>query len=202
MNKNKCNPELIHPTAIIDDGAQIGLSTKIWHWTHICSGAKIGSNCSLGQNVFVGNNVLIKNNVKIQNNVSIFDNVILEDYVFCGPSMVFTNVLNPRSEIPRKEEYKTTIIKKGATLGANCTIICGVTINEFAFIGAGSVVTNNIKKFALVVGNPARQIGWMSRYGEKIDLPLRGDGEWECRKTGSFYILKDDEITHTEKIEK
>ena len=205
MNKKKTTKNLkayVHPSSIVDDGAQIGSSTKIWHWTHVCSGAKIGNNCSLGQNVYVGNKVEIKNNVKIQNNVSIFDNVILEDYVFCGPSMVFTNVYNPRSEITRKDEYKKTLIKKGATLGANCTIICGVTVDEFAFIGAGALVNNNVKKFALVVGIPAKQIGWMSRYGEKINLPLQGEGEWKCKKTGTFYILKNNELKHIEKIEK
>ena len=205
MNKKKTTNNLktyVHPSSIVDDGAQIGLSTKIWHWTHVCSGAKIGNNCSLGQNVFVGNKVEIKNNVKIQNNVSIFDNVTLEDYVFCGPSMVFTNVYNPRSEITRKDEYKKTLIKKGATLGANCTIICGVTIDEFAFVGAGALVNNDVKKFALVVGVPAKQIGWMSRYGERIKLPLKGEGEWECKKTGTFYILKNNELKHIKKIEK
>tara|TARA_A100001388_G_scaffold277253_1_gene267631 strand:+ start:4070 stop:4675 length:606 start_codon:yes stop_codon:yes gene_type:complete len=200
--KEESQAPFIHPTSIIDEGAQIGFSTKIWHWSHISSGAKIGNNCSLGQNVYVGNKVIINNNVKIQNNVSIFDNVILEDYVFCGPSMVFTNVYNPRAEIKRKHEFKTTIIKKGATLGANCTIICGIKVKEFAFVGAGAVVRNDVKKYALVVGVPARQIGWMSRYGERIDLPLEGKGEWKCKKTGSFYILKNNEIKHIEKIEK
>jgi len=196
MKKSKLNNNkvFIHPSSIVDDGAQIGLSTKIWHWTHICSGAKIGKNCSLGQNVYVGNKVEINNNVKIQNNVSIFDNVVLEDYVFCGPSVVFTNVYNPRSEVSRKHEYKKTLIKKGVTLGANCTIICGVTINEFAFVGAGALVRNNVKKFALVVGVPAKQIGWMSRYGERINLPLKGEGEWECKKTGEVYILEFNQI--------
>ena len=138
MNERKTfQGVFIHPTSIVDDGAQIGLSTKIWHWTHICSGAKIGEDCTLGQNVYVGNKVQINNNVKIQNNVSIFDNVILEDNVFCGPSMVFTNVYNPRSLIERKDEYRDTIVRKGATLGANCTIVCGVTIGNFAFVGAG-----------------------------------------------------------------
>ena len=204
MNEKKIKfneQTFIHPTSIVDKGAQIGLSTKIWHWSHVCSGAKIGNNCSIGQNAYIGNKVVINNNVKIQNNVSIFDNVILEDFVFCGPSMVFTNVYNPRSEIERKDEYKTTTIKKGATLGANCTIVCGVTINEFAFVGAGAVVRNDVKRFALVVGVPAKQIGWMSRYGEKIDLPLKGEGEWFCKKTNSLYILKDNSITHIEKIE-
>tara|TARA_B100000212_G_C27383841_1_gene538257 strand:- start:1546 stop:2142 length:597 start_codon:yes stop_codon:yes gene_type:complete len=184
----------IHPSSIIDDNVTIGENCKIWHWTHISSGAKIGHKCSLGQNVYVSNKVKIGNNVKIQNNVSIYDNVILEDNVFCGPSMVFTNVYNPRSEINRKDEYKTTIIRNGATLGANCTIVCGVTINESAFVGAGALVNKDVKKFALVVGVPAKQIGWISRYGERIDLPLKGEGEWICKKTGSFYILKDEEM--------
>ena len=192
----------IHETAVVDNGASIGHNSKIWHWTHISSKAKIGRNCSFGQNVFVANNVVIGDNVKVQNNVSIYDNVILKDNVFCGPSMVFTNVYNPRSEINRKDEYKTTIIKKGVTLGANCTIICGITINEYAFVGAGALVRDNVKKYALVVGVPAKQIGWMSRYGEKINLPLKGEGKWECKKTGSFYILKDDAINHIENIDK
>ena len=185
----------IHPSSIVDDNATIGDNCKIWHWTHISSGAKIGNNCSLGQNVYVSNKVKIGNNVKIQNNVSIYDNVILEDNVFCGPSMVFTNVYNPRSEINRKDEYKTTIIRNGVTLGANCTIVCGITIDESAFVGAGALVNKDVKKFALVVGVPAKQIGWISRYGERIDLPLKGEGEWICKKTGSFYILKDEEMT-------
>jgi len=160
-----------HETAIIDQGANIGINTRIWHWTHICGGAIIGEKCSLGQNVFVGNRVVIGNNVKIQNNVSVYDNVTLEDDVFCGPSMVFTNVYNPRSEISRKNEYRDTLVKKGATLGANCTIICGHTIGQYAFIGAGAVVNCDIPDFALMVGVPARQIGWMNRFGERLDSP-------------------------------
>ena len=160
-----------HETAIIDQGANIGINTRIWHWTHICGGAIIGKKCSLGQNVFVGNRVVIGNNVKIQNNVSVYDNVTLEDDVFCGPSMVFTNVYNPRSEISRKNEYRDTLVKKGATLGANCTIICGHTIGQYAFIGAGAVVNCDIPDFALMVGVPARQIGWMNRFGERLDSP-------------------------------
>lgn len=185
----------IHPTALVDSGAQIGHSTKIWHWTHISSGAKIGKDCSIGQNVFVGGKADIGNNVKVQNNVSIYDNVIIEDNVFCGPSMVFTNVINPRSEISRKEEYKITIIRNGATLGANCTIVCGTVIGEYAFIGAGTVVNKNIKPFALVVGVPAVQKGWMSAYGERISLDLYGDGEWKCPKTGDIYQLKDGKMS-------
>lgn len=165
-----------HETAIIDEGATIGDGTRIWHWVHVCSGAKIGERCSLGQNVFVGNNVIIGNNVKIQNNVSVYDNVILEDDVFCGPSMVFTNVINPRSAVSRKHEYRNTFIKKGATLGANCTIVCGVTIGKFAFIGAGSVVTKDVPDHALVVGVPAKQIGWMNEIGERMSHMINSSG--------------------------
>jgi UDP-2-acetamido-3-amino-2,3-dideoxy-glucuronate N-acetyltransferase len=183
-----------HETAIIDEGAQIGEGTRIWHWTHICSGAKIGERCSLGQNVFVGNKVIIGNNVKIQNNVSVYDNVTLEDDVFCGPSMVFTNVYNPRSAIPRKNEYRDTLVKHGATLGANCTIVSGVTIGKYAFAGAGAVVTHEVPDYALVAGVPARQIGWMSEYGEQLDLPLQGNTEAVCSKTGKKYHLKNNVV--------
>ena len=178
-----------HETAVIDEGAAIGSDTKIWHWTHICGGAIIGKKCSLGQNVFVGNRVVIGDNVKIQNNVSVYDSVTLEDDVFCGPSMVFTNVYNPRSLIERKEEYKNTLVKKGATLGANCTIICGTTIGEFAFIGAGAVVNKDVPAYALMVGIPATQIGWMSEFGEKLDLPLEGDVQVTCEHTDQNYQL-------------
>ena len=179
----------IHPSSIVDKGASIGEGTCIWHWVHVSSEAKIGRNCSLGQNVFVGNKVFIGDNVKIQNNVSIYDNVTLEDDVFCGPSMVFTNVYNPRSCVSRKEEYRNTIIKKGASLGANTTIVCGVTVNSYAFIGAGAVVTKDVMSYALMVGVPARQIGWMSAYGERIDLPLSGKGSWICSKQKIKYQL-------------
>jgi UDP-2-acetamido-3-amino-2,3-dideoxy-glucuronate N-acetyltransferase len=180
-----------HETAIVDEGAQIGVGTKIWHWVHISSGAKIGDKCSFGQNVFVGNNVTIGNNCKIQNNVSIYDNVFIEDDVFCGPSMVFTNVYNPRSQFVRKDEYRNTYIKKGVTIGANATIVCGITLGEYSFIAAGAVVTKDVKPFALMAGVPAKQIGWMSRYGERIELPMRGDGLWVCEKTKDRYYLKD-----------
>ncbi|HMO61139.1 MAG TPA: DapH/DapD/GlmU-related protein [Ferruginibacter sp.] len=179
-----------HETAIIDEGASIGKGSRVWHWVHICAGAVIGQNCTLGQNVFVGNKVVIGNNVKIQNHVSVFDHVTLEDNVFCGPGMVFTNVYNPRSEIVRKHEYRDTLVKCGATLGANCTIVCGVTIGEYAFIGAGSVVHKDVPAFALMVGVPAKQIGWMSRFGERIQLPLKGQGEYVCPHTGDRYLLK------------
>ncbi|WP_299947936.1 N-acetyltransferase [uncultured Ruegeria sp.] len=179
----------VHETAIIDDGAQIGGGCRIWHWVHICGGAKLGSNISLGQNVFVGNKVVIGDNCKVQNNVSIYDNIILEEGVFCGPSMVFTNVYNPRSLIERKDEYRNTLVKRGATLGANSTIICGVTIGEFAFVGAGAVVNADVKPYALMVGVAAKQIGWMSEYGEQLDLPLSGDGEIVCTHSGDRYVL-------------
>mgnify|MGYP003387242172 CR=1 FL=1 len=181
----------IHFTAIVDAGATLGEGTRVWHWVHVSGGAKIGANCSLGQNVFVGNKVTIGNNVKIQNNVSIYDDVDLEDHVFCGPSMVFTNVFNPRSEVVRKSEYRKTLIKRGATLGANCTIVCGVTVGEYAFVGAGAVITKDVKAYALMTGVPAKQSGWMSRYGEKLDLPLKGSGTTVCPHTQLKYVLTD-----------
>ena len=187
----------IHPTAIVDDSAQIGEGSRIWHWVHVCGGAKIGKGVSLGQNVFVGNKVNIGDHCKIQNNVSVYDNVTLEEGVFCGPSMVFTNVYNPRSLIERKNEYRNTLVKKGATLGANCTIVCGVTIGEYAFIGAGAVINKDVKPYALMVGVPARQIGWMSEFGEQVPLPLQGDGNYQCPKTGSLYRLNNDHLSKT-----
>jgi UDP-2-acetamido-3-amino-2,3-dideoxy-glucuronate N-acetyltransferase len=177
----------IHSSAIVDEGAQIGDGTRVWHWVHVCGGAKIGRDCSLGQNVYVGNRVVIGNNVKIQNNVSVYDEVILEDDVFCGPSMVFTNVYNPRSAISRKKDYRKTLVKRGATLGANCTIICGVTIGEHAFIAAGAVVNRDVPDYALMMGMPARQAGWVSRHGERLELPLEGEGEAQCPHTGERY---------------
>lgn len=179
----------IEPTAIVDDGATIGEGTHIWHWAHVCGGAHIGRKCSLGQNVYVASRVTIGDNVKIQNNVSIYDEVTLEDDVFCGPSMVFTNVINPRSAVPRRNEYRPTLVRRGATLGANCTIICGVTIGRYAFVGAGAVVTRDIPDFALVTGVPARQIGWMSESGERLDLPVEGEGETCCDVEGNRYRL-------------
>jgi UDP-2-acetamido-3-amino-2,3-dideoxy-glucuronate N-acetyltransferase len=181
----------VHPTAIIDDGAVIGEGSRVWHWVHISGGARIGKACSFGQNVYVGNRVVIGDNVKIQNNVSVYDNVTLEDGVFCGPSMVFTNVYNPRAEVSRKDEYRDTLVKRGATLGANCTIVCGTTIGEYAFVGAGAVVNRDVPAFALMLGVPARQAGWMSRFGERLDLPLTGDGETTCPHTGERYVLRD-----------
>lgn len=181
----------VHESAFVDEGAQIGSNTRIWHFVHVCSGAKIGASCSLGQNVFVGNRVVMGDNVKVQNNVSVYDNVYLENDVFCGPSMVFTNVYNPRSFIERKTEYRDTLVKRGATLGANCTIVCGVTIGEYALIGAGSVINKDVKAFALMVGVPGRQIGWISKYGEQLPLPLQGDGEADCPHTNDKYVLRD-----------
>ncbi len=181
-----------HDTAIIDEGVEIGINTKIWHWVHVMAGAKIGSKCVLGQNVFVGSKAVIGNNVRVQNNVSIYDEVILEDDVFCGPSMVFTNVINPRSSIERKDEYKKTIVKKGASIGANATIICGNEIGEYAFIGAGSVITKPVNAYALVVGNPGKQIGWVSEAG--IRLQFNDEGIAECTETGETYSLKDGSV--------
>jgi UDP-2-acetamido-3-amino-2,3-dideoxy-glucuronate N-acetyltransferase len=181
----------IHPTAIVDPGATIGDDSRVWHWAHICAGARIGRGCSFGQNVFVGNRVTIGDNVKVQNNVSIYDNVTLEDDVFCGPSMVFTNVYNPRAAVSRKNEYRDTLVKRGASLGANCTIICGTTIGEHAFIGAGAVVNRDVASYALMIGVAARQIGWMSRRGCRLDLPLQGNARTRCEDTGEVYLLRD-----------
>ena len=183
-----------HESAIVDNGASLGEGTKVWHFSHVCSGALIGERCSLGQNVFVGHRVVIGNRCKIQNNVSIYDNVTLEDDVFCGPSMVFTNVYNPRAAIVRKEEYCSTLIRKGATLGANCTVVCGVTIGRYAFIGAGAVVNKYVPDYALMVGVPTRQIGWMSEYGEQLDLPLSGYAETRCSQTGQRYRLNGQQL--------
>jgi len=184
----------IHPSAIVDEGAQLGEGTRVWHFAHVCAGARIGAACSLGQGVYVGNDVVIGRNVKIQNNVSVYDAVTLEDDVFCGPSMVFTNVINPRSAVSRKHAYKRTLVKQGASLGANCTIVCGVTIGRYAFVGAGAVVTQDVPDYALVVGVPAKRIGWMSRHGERLDLPVTADAgsekEAACPATGERYRLR------------
>lgn len=183
-----------HETAIIDDGAIIGDDSRVWHFAHVCAGARIGQRVSLGQNVFVGNRVTIADDCKIQNNVSVYDNVTLEAGVFCGPSMVFTNVYNPRSFVKRKDEYRDTLVRKGATLGANCTIVCGTVIGEYAFVAAGAVVTRDVKAYALVAGVPARQVGWMSRYGEQLELPLDGEGKAICHQTGDHYLLVKGEV--------
>lgn len=185
----------IHPTAIVDDGAVLGSGCRVWHWVHISGGAVIGRDCSFGQNVYVGNRVMIGDNVKVQNNVSIYDDVVLEDDVFCGPSMVFTNVYNPRSAVSRKDEYRKTVIRKGATLGANCTIVCGTTIGIGAFVGAGAVINRDVPDYALMVGVPARQAGWMSAFGERLELPLSGKGEVVCAGDGSVYRLEGDRVT-------
>ena len=181
----------IHSTAIVDEGAEIGDGSRVWHFVHVCSGARIGGGVSLGQNVFVGNKVVIGDRCKVQNNVSVYDNVTLEEGVFCGPSMVFTNVYNPRSLIERKDEYRDTLVKRGATLGANCTIVCGVTIGEYAFVGAGAVINKDVEPYALMVGVPARQVGWMSEHGEQIPLSTAGEGEYVCPHTGQTYQLSD-----------
>ena len=178
----------IHSSAIVDEGAQIGDGSRVWHFAHVCAGSKIGDGVSLGQNVFVGNRVIIGDRCKVQNNVSVYDNVTLEEGVFCGPSMVFTNVYNPRSMIERKDEYRDTLVKKGATLGANCTVVCGVTIGEYAFVGAGAVINKDVPAYALMVGVPARQIGWMSEFGEQLNLQ---EGCAVCSQTGSIYTLVD-----------
>lgn len=185
----------IHPSAIVDDGARIGEGTRVWHFVHVCAGARIGARCSLGQNVFVANQVTIGDDCKIQNNVSVYDSVTLEDGVFCGPSMVFTNVFNPRAKVERKDEYRETVVRTGATLGANCTIVCGVTVGEYAFVAAGAVVNRDVPAYALMAGVPARRIGWMSRHGERLDLPHSGTAEAACPATGERYRLDGETVT-------
>jgi UDP-2-acetamido-3-amino-2,3-dideoxy-glucuronate N-acetyltransferase len=181
----------VHPSAIVDAGAVLGPGTRVWHFAHVCGGARIGAGCSLGQNVFVGNDVVIGNGVKIQNNVSVYDAVTLEDEVFCGPSMVFTNVYNPRAGIVRKDQYRRTLVRRGASIGANATIVCGVTVGRYAFVGAGAVVKRDVPDFALMAGVPARQIGWIGRFGERLSLPLSGNAEATCPRTGDVYLLRD-----------
>lgn len=185
----------VHPSAIVDEGATLGLGSRVWHWAHICSGARCGKGCSFGQNVFVSNKVVIGDNVKIQNNVSIYDNVTLGDGVFCGPSMVFTNVYNPRALVERKSEYMNTLVKRGATLGANCTIVCGITIGEFAFVGAGALVNKDVQAYALMVGVPAKQIGWISEHGEKLNFPKTENSETVCTASSVVYRLIDGKCT-------
>ena len=182
----------IHQTAILDKGVKIGKNCKVWHWTHISGGAIIGNSCSFGQNVFIGNNVLIGNNVKIQNNVSVYTGVICEDDVFLGPSMVFTNVINPRSKISRRSEFKKTLVKEGSTIGANATIICGITIGKFSFIGAGAVVTKDVLDYSLVVGNPSKHIGWISEYGHRLEFNL--DGIAVCEESQQQYKLINNKV--------
>jgi len=184
-----------HETAVIDEGVEIGEGTKIWHFSHIMTGCKIGSNCNLGQNVVVSPDVILGNNVKVQNNVSIYTGVICEDDVFLGPSMVFTNVSNPRSAVVRRDKYVKTLVEKGATIGANATIVCGNLIGKFSFIGAGAVVTREVKPYALVVGNPSRQIGWMSEYGHRLEF--NSEGLARCPESGEEYKLDDEKVTKT-----
>lgn len=183
----------VHPSSIIDDGCHIGEGTKIWHFSHVMSGAVIGNNCNLGQNVVVSPKVTLGNNVRVQNNVSIYEGVICEDDVFLGPSVVLTNVINPRSAVSRKSEYKTTLIKKGASIGANATIVCGHTIGEYAFIGAGAVVTKDVPAYALIVGNPGRQTGWMSEHGQKLQFDKEGNAA--CSESGETYQLSENQVT-------
>ena len=183
-----------HETAIVDDGATIGDGSRVWHFAHVCAGARIGREVSLGQNVFVANRVRIGDRCKIQNNVSVYDDVTLEDGVFCGPAMVFTNVRNPRAFVERKDEYRPTLVKEGATLGANCTVVCGITIGEYAFVAAGAVVAGDVKPYALMMGVPARRVGWMSRHGERLDLPPEGFGEAICPSGGERYCLSGDTL--------
>ena len=185
----------VHETAIIDEPCDIGNGTKIWHFTHVSSGAKIGKDCILGQNIYIASNTVIGNKVSIQNNVSVYDNVIIEDDVFCGPSMVFTNVINPRSFISRKHEYKRTLVKRGASIGANATIICGVTLGMYCFIGAGAVISKDIPDFALVVGVPGKVVGWVSRAGIRLDLPVAGEGTAVCPETKEMYKIQNNSVT-------
>lgn len=192
---HKTRPYFAHATAEIDPGVTVGTGSKIWHFSHLLKGTEVGDNCNIGQNVVVGPKVKVGNSVKIQNNVSVYEGVTLEDHVFCGPSMVFTNVFNPRSEVKRMDELRKTLVRRGATLGANCTIVCGISIGEYAFVGAGAVVIRDVPAYALMVGNPARQIGWMSRHGERLDLPLQGNGEAACPGTGEKYVLRDGRCT-------
>jgi UDP-2-acetamido-3-amino-2,3-dideoxy-glucuronate N-acetyltransferase len=186
---------MIHPSAIVDAGAQLGAGTRVWHFSHVCAGARIGADCSLGQGVYVGAGAVIGDRVKVQNNVSVYDAVTLEDDVFCGPSVVFTNVYNPRAAVTRKNEYRATLVRRGATLGANCTVVCGTTIGTYAFVGAGALVNRDVPDFALVVGVPARQVGWMSRHGERLALPLEGRGEAVCPHTADRYVLGDGRVS-------
>ncbi len=179
----------VHPSAVVDNGADIGDGTSIWHFSHVCSGASIGRSVTLGQNVFVGGKAIIGNNCKVQNNVSIYDSVEIREDVFCGPSVVFTNVYNPRAFVERKNEYRKTVVEKGVTLGANTTIVCGVTIGEYAFVGAGSLINRDVKPYALVVGVPSRQIGWVTKFGERIRISSSETSPYICRYTGEVYWI-------------
>ena len=189
---NTVNNYFVHESAYVDEGCEIGDGVKIWHFCHLMSGCKIGNNCNIGQNVVISSNVVLGNNVKVQNNVSIYDGVVCEDDVFLGPSMVFTNVLNPRSAIVRKHEYKATLVKKGASIGANATIVCGNSIGEYAFIGAGAVVTKDVLPYSLIVGNPGRQQGWVGEYGHKLEF--NADNIASCEESGQTYSLENNMV--------
>lgn len=195
IKKKNYKKVFVHETSFIDENVKIGQGTKIWHFSHVLKNCIIGKDCSFGQNVVVGPNVILGDKVKIQNNVSVYEGVTLEDGVFCGPSCVFTNVHNPRSEIVRKHEYRKTLVKRGSTLGANCTIVCGITLGKFAFIGAGAVISKDVPDYALMVGVPGKQIGWMSEYGEKLNLPLTGNAKTICKHTNQVYELKDNKVS-------
>lgn len=189
------NEYFSHETAWVDEGAVIGKGSKVWFFSHICAGAKVGDNCIIGQGCYVGGKSKIGNRVKLQNNVSVFDNVIIEDEVFCGPSMVFTNVINPRAFIERKDEFKTTLVRRGATLGANCTIVCGIEVGQYAFVAAGAVVTKSVPDFALMMGVPARQCGWVNSAGNRLPLPLEGETEYLCDDTKTKYCLSGGKVS-------
>lgn len=182
--------QVIHPSAIVDPGAKVGLYTSVWHFSHVESGAVIGENCNLGQNVYIGNNAIVGNGCRLGNSVSVFSHVVLEDFVFCAPFMVFTHIAFPRAAISRRDCFETTLVRTGATLGANSTVIPGITIGSGTFLAAGSTLTKSSRDWALMIGTPARQVGWVSAYGEKIALPLQGEGEWTCRHTGDVYTLE------------
>lgn len=188
----------IHPSAVVDQGAKIGSGSRIWHFTHISERADVGKDVSIGQNVFIANDVKVGDNCKIQNNVSVYEGVTLEYGVFCGPSCVFTNVQNPRAEVVRKSEFKATRVCRGVTLGANSTIVCGVTLGAYAFIGAGAVVTEDVKPYALMVGVPAKQVGWMSAHGERLPLPLQGEAQCACKISGGVYRVEEGSVTFLE----
>lgn len=182
----------VHETAVIDEGCEIGEGVKLWHFCHVMTGAKIGKDCTIGQNVFIASNVILGNNVKVQNNVSIYEGVICEEDVFLGPSMVFTNVINPRSAVNRKEQYKKTLVRKGATIGANATILCGNEVGQYAFVGAGAVVTKDVLPYALVIGSPAKQVGWVSEAGSRLAFNIEGIGI--CTETGQKYLLENNSV--------
>jgi UDP-2-acetamido-3-amino-2,3-dideoxy-glucuronate N-acetyltransferase len=192
MTVDSVGKYFVHETAVIDEGCEIGEGVKLWHFCHVMTGAKIGKDCTIGQNVFIASNVILGNNVKVQNNVSIYEGVICEEDVFLGPSMVFTNVINPRSAVNRKVQYKKTLVRKGATIGANATILCGNEVGQYAFVGAGAVVTKDVLPYALVIGSPAKQVGWVSEAGSRLAFNIEGIGI--CTETGQKYLLENNSV--------